>query len=343
MGNVSRERRRRLQTMKSASEGPGSGRSGVYRTHSPFDLYAAELRRRDILVMLVGSQQTGWHVDRCALDGVTLQLETEGARNVWIGVMPDDMVGFRLQKSAGSEPARANGCALAQGDIVVLPPGASFILSSGGASEWISVFLKLGGSRASGAPVFGSANVPLGEDVSIVSMAPVSVARFVELASCVRQSADQAEASRTLSVAELKRSLIDMLAPAMAARGHEPPRSMDRRLAGSKQIALSALAFIHVRSKVYPTVQSLCEASGTTERTLRRAFHAFFAMGPANFLKVYRLNQVRRTMLSEASVSLTVARLLASCSVSEFGRFAGEYRALFGELPSQTRKKNFSP
>jgi len=248
-----------------------------------------------------------------------------------------------LQKSAGSEPARANGRAVAPGDVVVLPPGACFILSSGGASEWISVFLKLGGSRASGAPVFGSANAPLGGDVSILSMTPLRVARFVDLASRVRESADEAEGSRRSSVAELKRSLIDMLAAAMAARGHEPSRLTDRRSAGSKQIALHALAFLRVRGKVYPNVQSLCEAIGTTERTLRRAFHAFFTMAPANFLKVYRLNQVRRTMLSEASVSLTVARLLASCSVSEFGRFAGEYKALFGELPSQTRRKNFSP
>ena len=179
--------------------------------------------------------------------------------------------------------------------------------------------------------------------MAIVSMAPVGVARFVDVASRVRESADEAEGSRRPSVAELMRTLIDLLAAAMAARGHEPSRPTDRRSAGSKQIALRALALIGVRGKVYPTVQSLCEAIGTTERTLRRAFHAFFAMGPANFLKVYRLNQVRRTMLSEASVSLTVARLLASCSVSEFGRFAGEYKALFGELPSQTRNKNFSP
>jgi methylphosphotriester-DNA--protein-cysteine methyltransferase len=329
--------------MKTLSDHTRNECSGVDRTHSPFDLYAAEQRRREILVMLVGSQQTGWRVDRCALDGMTLQLETEADRNVWIGAMPDDMVGFRLQKSAGSEPARANGRAVGQGDIVVLPPGACFILSSAGASEWISVFLKLGGSQAFGAPVFGSANVPLGGDVSVVSMTPVGVARFVDVASRVRESADEAEGSRRSSVAELVRSLIDLLAAAMAARGHEPSRSTDRRSAGSKQIALRALALLGIRGKVYPTVQSLCEAIGTTERTLRRAFHAFFAMGPANFLKVYRLNHVRRTMLSEASVSLTVARLLASCSVSEFGRFAGEYKALFGELPSQTRNKNFSP
>jgi AraC-like DNA-binding protein len=331
-----------LHRMKALSDNTRSDGSGADRTHSPFDLYAAELRRRDILVLLVGSQQTGWHVDRCALDGMTLQFETEGARNLWIGVMPDDMVGFRLQKSAGSEPALANGRAVAQGDLVVLPPGRCFILRSGGAGEWISVFLKLGGSRVSGAPVFGSANALLGEDVSIASMTPGGVAGFVELASRVRDSAGEAEGSRTLSVAERKRSLIGMLAAVMAARGHEPSRSTDRRWAGSKRLVLRALAFIRLRGKPHPTVHSVCEATGATERGLRRAFHVFFAMGPANFLKVYQLNLVRQAMLSEVSLSLTVARLLASCSVSEFGRFAGEYKALFGELPSQTRRKNFS-
>jgi len=63
-------------------------------------------------------------------------------------------------------------------------------------SEWISVFLKV----AARAHVVGSANAPLGDDVPIVSMAPVSVARFVEPASRVRESADGAEGSQYLHV-----------------------------------------------------------------------------------------------------------------------------------------------
>lgn len=307
---------------------------------SDFNSYAAELHRMDIMVMLAGSEQADWHIDRYSLDGMTLQHEREGAPNVWMGVMPKDVIGLRMKTSAGPEPARANGRAIAPGDIVVIPPGSPFLLSSGAAGDWISVFLKTDSARISGTPLVEYANDPLGAGVSVVSTVPIVISRVVELATRIREAADQAEASHASCAAELEQPLIDLLAVAARRRKDGRPRLPGRSRARPEKIVLRALEFVRMQSKTRPTVHTLCEAISASDRTLRRAFHFFLGMGPASFLKVYQLNYVRRTMLSEASLSLTVTRLLAACSVREFGRFAGEYKALFGELPSQTRKRS---
>ena len=327
-----------LQVMNTVSGGLPGDRSGADRTQlSEFDLYAQNLRRMDILVMLVGREQAGWRIDRCSLDRLTLQFEGEGAANVRIGVMPETTIGFRMRASAGSEPARANGQAIVQDSIVVLPPGRPFILSSSGASDWISIFLNVDGSRGSDTRLFGATTGQLGADVAIIATGPGVSARIMELASTIREAA--AAASHAPPSAEMQQSLIDALGVATELRIDERPRSPSRSWAGAERIVLRALAFIHAHRKARPTVESLREAIGATNPSLRRAFQAYFDMGPANFLKVYRLNQVRRTILTEAPRSLTVTALLASHSVTEFGRFAGEYKALFGERPSETLRK----
>jgi AraC-like DNA-binding protein len=328
--------------MNHVSESAGSDQVGAGQIQlADFDIYAAVLSRIDIMVMLAGGEQANWHIDRCSLDCVTLQHEREGAANVWMGVMPKDVIALRMKTSTGSAPARANGRAVAPGDIIVLPPEKPFLLSSGAAGDWISVFLKTGGSRVSGTTLVEYANGRLREGVSVVSTVPVLVARVVELATRIREATDRAEvSSHAPSAAELERLLIDLLVVAATSHQDEPRRLPGRRRARSEEIVLRAVEFVRRQSKALPTVQSLCAAISAPDRTLRRAFHFLLGMGPADFLKVYQLNYVRRTMLSEASPSLPVTRLLASCSVTEFGRFAGEYKALFGELPSETRKRS---
>ena len=57
------------------------------------------------------------------------------------------------------------------------------------------------------------------------------------------------------------------------------------------------------------------------------------------YMKLRRLNRVHRELLAPDCKEATVTGVMTSCGVTEFGRFAGAYRALFGETPSQTLKR----
>ena len=54
------------------------------------------------------------------------------------------------------------------------------------------------------------------------------------------------------------------------------------------------------------------------------------------YLKKYRLEQVRRILLSDRSYG-NVSSIALDWGFAHLGRFAIEYRKLFGEAPSQTR------
>ena len=81
-------------------------------------------------------------------------------------------------------------------------------------------------------------------------------------------------------------------------------------------------------------VADLCGAAGVSERTLRNAFQSLYRVSPIRLLQLRRLHQVRRALRDDNDASVTEAAL--RFGFSNLGRFAVEYRQLFGESPSHT-------
>src|SRR6266849_11075970 len=83
-------------------------------------------------------------------------------------------------------------------------------------------------------------------------------------------------------------------------------------------------------------ISSLCRALAVSERTLRKAFHKTYGLPPCRHLRMLRLSEARRALLS-ADCELTTVTAVAMCfGFVELGRFSVEYRKVFGESPSQT-------
>ncbi len=83
-------------------------------------------------------------------------------------------------------------------------------------------------------------------------------------------------------------------------------------------------------------VANLALAADVTSRTLLRTFRQQLGVGPASYLKLRQLNMVRRALRGKSDPSGKVTNIMSEHGVSEFGRFASEYKALFGERPSET-------
>ncbi|MHC4941219.1 MAG: helix-turn-helix domain-containing protein [Planctomycetota bacterium] len=83
-------------------------------------------------------------------------------------------------------------------------------------------------------------------------------------------------------------------------------------------------------------VRQLALHLGVSPRQLYRSFHAAVGMSPARYLKRYRMTQARLELQEADPAETTVTNVAASWGFWELGRFAGEYRRLFGERPSRT-------
>ncbi|WP_031365202.1 helix-turn-helix domain-containing protein [Caballeronia sordidicola] len=86
------------------------------------------------------------------------------------------------------------------------------------------------------------------------------------------------------------------------------------------------------------TVLDLCRALRCSRRTLQTSFQRIANVTPVEYLRSIRLNAVHRLLRSTSANDLLVGDAAARWGFTHLGYFAREYRDLFGELPSQTRR-----
>jgi AraC-like DNA-binding protein len=86
-------------------------------------------------------------------------------------------------------------------------------------------------------------------------------------------------------------------------------------------------------------MSELCELIVVSDRTLRSCCAEFLGMSPAQYMLLRRLKEARR-MLRDADPNVVhVADVAHRFGFTQLGRFAGSYRAIFGETPSTTLQR----
>lgn len=104
-----------------------------------------------------------------------------------------------------------------------------------------------------------------------------------------------------------------------------------------RQLVRSVCAHLQRCPDEVPTVPELCAAFHVSRRTLQYAFEHVVGASPVAYLRSLRLNAVRRDIASGAAA--TVHDAAARQGFWSLSQFAGDYRRLFGERPSQTQAR----
>jgi AraC family transcriptional regulator, ethanolamine operon transcriptional activator len=123
---------------------------------------------------------------------------------------------------------------------------------------------------------------------------------------------------------------------AVGSRSKSPNQERGRPWISREQVLRKVRDLIASAADEVLHVEDLCRATGVSERTLRTVFNQSYGIGPLRYLTQRRMHLVRAALRQAALGRDTVASIAAEFGFWEFGRFAREYKALFGELPSQT-------
>lgn len=303
-----------------------------------FHDYARSARDAGANFMLAKPCRSSWQLRRQPLARIVLQSGAAGGATAVDGISPSGSFVFLVRHSERSRPITLNGETVAINQIAVLPPGKDFVLASQGSHKWISVTVPASVLAAAGfSPAhihaLGAAACLIPAPRAATSQLVAAVLNAIEL---VQNTPISANVTRFRDIEEAL--LADLLAAVIRddvvahAPSHRSNRNLDR-------VIHQALAFLRTRDGEDLHVEHLCGASGVAERSLLRAFHKFFGIGPTQYLKLRRLNRVHCALQAPDCKDSTVTGILTTCGVTEFGRFAGAYRALFGESPSETLRK----
>ncbi len=122
-----------------------------------------------------------------------------------------------------------------------------------------------------------------------------------------------------------------------AANVESAPRDLTRQ-AHSQVVQLAEhYALTHTAERLYVT--DLCEAAAVSERTLQYAFKEVMGMTPLAYLTRLRLHRVRQALRAATHRSTTVTAEALRWGFWHFGDFSRAYKECFGELPSDTLRR----
>jgi AraC-like DNA-binding protein len=124
-------------------------------------------------------------------------------------------------------------------------------------------------------------------------------------------------------------------------------RNMKSSVKGTKPLESSsplpgdvvrAVAWLREHPSEPVALDQLAATAGVRPRTLEAHFRQFLGTTPRALARRMRLANARRQLLSADSAA-DVTRIALASGFNQPGRFAGEYRGAFGELPSQTLRR----
>jgi AraC-like DNA-binding protein len=160
-----------------------------------------------------------------------------------------------------------------------------------------------------------------------------SLNRWVMLAV---EELDESDAllNNPLALAQFEQLLLTGL---VCGQPHNYSDMLRRRVTISPRSVKRATDYIHAHLHLPITAEQLVAAAGVPGRTLYKHFRRTTGLAPLAYVRKARYERVRQELRGGAVESLTT--IAARWGFEHMGRFAQGYRALFGELPSETWRR----
>lgn len=218
--------------------------------------------------------------------------------------------------------------------IVRLAEGDDAFCTTAGAASWGSMSLPIEAMVLAGATVSGCDVVPSRNTRSVTPPA-AEMARLQRLHAAVAQLAE--DAPEILAHPEAARCVEQSLVDAMVGCLGGAEAGADRLAHQWHGLVMRRFwRALHDSPDQAVYIPDLCAAIGVSARTLRVCCDEHLGMAPCKYLVLRRLHLARRALLRSGPASERVTDIAMQFGFWQLGRFAVEYRSLFGESPSAT-------
>ena len=246
-------------------------------------------------------------------------------------------LGGRAVIAFPAEPGPAQswkGVELTPANLIRHKEGASYYHRSAGASVTAAMSLPLAEIAAISA-AFAGCDLSPPRDASIVTPPPSAMARLQRLhAAAGHMAKTQPDIiAHPESARGLEQALIEAMVACLATGDASEERAAQRRHA---LIMRRFHRYVAERPDQPLYIPEVCKAIGVAERTLRVCCQEQLGTSPKHFLLMRRMQLARRDLSKADPKTTTVTEVATRYGFWQFGQFAGEYKSMFGELPSVT-------
>jgi AraC-like DNA-binding protein len=137
--------------------------------------------------------------------------------------------------------------------------------------------------------------------------------------------------------AALENDLISVLATQLAPSVRRGPAVSVFRVDALRVVRAATAASEELPA---PGLTDLCAAAGVSQRWLHKCFVNVLGMSPYRYIRLARLSKARDMLLATDDRPLLVKRVALSLGYRLSGRFAADYRSVFGENPTETLQRS---
>ena len=116
-----------------------------------------------------------------------------------------------------------------------------------------------------------------------------------------------------------------------------PNQTINQSYQHRKTVVDTARQYLSRHTNNPVTMTELCEVTNVSRRTLQYSFETIMGISPLQYLRMSRLNAVRRA-LQHAVGEQTIADIAAQWGFWHLSQFSHDYKHLFGKLPSECFK-----
>jgi AraC-like DNA-binding protein len=227
-----------------------------------------------------------------------------------------------------------SGLELRQSDVLQRGAANDYFQRSTGPADFGSVSLPVEELVSVGAEIAGCDLTPP-TDALAVTPPPAALARLQHLHAAAGTLAEDAPAviANPAAAHGLEQALIGALTECLGAGHANEDRSALRQHVRIMRRFHQAIGD-RLDQPLY--VAELCTAIGVSERTLRMCCQEQLGVGPRRYLMLRRMHLARRRLRESSADATSVTEIATQYGFWQFGRFAGEYKSLFGESPSVT-------
>ena len=136
----------------------------------------------------------------------------------------------------------------------------------------------------------------------------------------------------------LREDFIPLLIQAIPPKGQLPAKS--QRALRRGDLVRQTEAFLEAHLKQPITLATVAKGIFASQRTLTYAFDQILGISPMAYLKILRLQAVRRLLKMTVPGTKTISAIAADHGFYSPSHFARDYKTLFGESPKETLKQS---
>jgi AraC family ethanolamine operon transcriptional activator len=245
-----------------------------------------------------------------------------------------------LMRGRGSAPIFVAGYPLRESDYLLLEFGTEIELLCHAQSSVIAI--SLWGEAPSGLSVAGTGKLlPVRGTARLLSAAASSLEALpdhIDQAGAILLSETDSYPNAVVRASLAQALLTSLSGAAAGSSGDLDLRRLSRRHAAVER------ARNYIRDHLTEPIKlaDLCQHAHVQERSLEYGFREVVGLRPMAYIKILRLCEVHRRLLSDVYMDRSISRVALDYGFCHLGQFSNDYKRLFFESPSLTRLRTRS-